>query len=110
MPGLAGSDGSLLVAWPFVLKFLLLPRRPPAVHGLRCHHPPPRAPLETTAGIPLWHRVPPPRSIIADTLDEALVVSRPHLLSSLSFFPLQSPLCIYLSLFVIADFLQHFSR
>jgi len=44
MPGLAGSDGSPLVAWPFVVKFLLLPRRPPAVRGLRCHHPPPRAP------------------------------------------------------------------
>jgi len=44
MPGLAGSDGSPLVAWPFVVKFLVLPRRPPAVHGLRCHHPPPRAP------------------------------------------------------------------
>jgi hypothetical protein len=44
MPGLAGSDGSPLVAWPFVVKFLVLPRRPPAVRGLRCHHPPPRAP------------------------------------------------------------------
>lgn len=52
MPGLAGSDGSPLVAWPFVVKFLVLPRRPPAVHGLRCHHPPPRAPLETAAGMP----------------------------------------------------------
>lgn len=69
MPGLAGSDGSPLVAWPFVVKFLVPPRRPPAVCGPRCHHPPPRAPPRNYARMP---RAPPrsstafspPRSII----------------------------------------------
>lgn len=52
MPGLAGSDGSPLVAWPFVVKFLVPPRRPPAVCGPRCHHPPPRAPPRNYARMP----------------------------------------------------------
>lgn len=56
MPGLAGSDGSPLVAWPFVVKFLVPPRRPPAVCGPRCHHPPPRAPPRNYARMP---RAPP---------------------------------------------------
>lgn len=71
MPGLAGSDGSPLVAWPFVVKFLVPPRRPPAVCRPRCHHPLPRPPLETTLAC-LGHRVlpsrSPPRSIISSEI------------------------------------------
>lgn len=62
MPGLAGSDGSPLVAWPFVVKFLVLPSGPPAVSGPRCHHPPPRFSLSKlrshALGTAFFHRVP----------------------------------------------------
>jgi len=89
MPRLAGSDGSPLVAWPFVVKFLVLPRRPPAVLGLRCHHPPPRAPLETTAGMRTVPTAPrsPPRSIIVGYHREGphrFTKSPPYLLLPLS--------------------------
>lgn len=118
MPGLAGSDGSPLVAWPFVVKFLVLPRRPPAVRGLRCHHPPPRAPSRKPRPACLRHRVPPPRSpprfIIAGHLFGAPRRFTASLFcpSSLYLLPPPSPLRARrerLSLFqplVISDFLR----
>lgn len=99
MPGLAGSDGSPLVAWPFVVKFLVPPRRPPAVCRPRCHHPLPRPPSKLRShalGTAFFHRV--LRHVPSSPAKSAvlpLFLSLFHHLSS--FLPLAS-ICSYPSL------------
>lgn len=64
MPGLGGSDGSPLVAWPFVVKFLVPPGETPRGLWAPLSPPPAKGPPRNCARMPRGSPRSPPRSII----------------------------------------------
>lgn len=64
MPGLGGSDGSPLVAWPFVVKFLVPPGETPRGLWAPLSPPPAKGPPRNCARMPRASPRSPPRSII----------------------------------------------